>query len=79
MTYSWEDQATKLIRRTDTVERVETFTLDDLKAEKAQLAARQEALDRDWEAFKTKVAAIQTTLKVAAKDLPTVEAIEVVK
>lgn len=75
MTYTWADEATKLIQHTRTTEEVETFTLDDLKAEKAQLAARQEALDKDVAAFKAKVAAIKTGLKVAVSDLPSVEAV----
>ena len=74
MTYTWADEATGLIQHTRQTETVETFTLDDLKAEKAQLAARQNALDKDVAAFEAKVAAIQTELKVAASELPSVEA-----
>jgi hypothetical protein len=72
MEYTWADEGNKTIKRTRAVEQVETFSLEDLKAERASLIARHEALDRDWIAFQVKVAAIKTALKIPATDLPNI-------
>jgi hypothetical protein len=72
MEYTWADQAASTIKRTRSTEQVETFSLEDLKAERAGLLARRDALDKEWLAFQEKISAIEIALGVKAKDLPSV-------
>jgi hypothetical protein len=72
MEYAWEDMASGKIKRTKAVEQVETFSLEDLKAERAGLIARRKSIDEDWAAFQAKVAAIKLELGVEDAKLPDV-------
>ena len=72
MEYAWADEANKTIKLTRSTEYVETFSLEDLKAERAGILARRDALDKEWQAFQEKIAAIESALGVKAKDLPSV-------
>lgn len=72
MEYTWADQASGTIKRTRSTEQVETFSLEDLKAERAGILARRDALDKEWQAFQEKIAEIEIALGVKSKDLPSV-------
>jgi hypothetical protein len=72
MEYTWANQSEGTIKRTRSTEQVETFSLEDLKAERAGILARRAALDKEWLAFQEKIAAIEIALGVKAKDLPSV-------
>jgi hypothetical protein len=72
MEYTWADQSASTIRRTRSTEEVETFSFEDLKAERAGILARRDTLDKEWLAFQEKIAAIEIALGVKAKDLPSV-------
>jgi nucleosome binding factor SPN SPT16 subunit len=72
MEYTWANEATKTIKQTRNVEYIDTFSLDDLKEERAGILARRDVLDKEWKAFQEKIAAIEIALGVKAKDLPSV-------
>jgi hypothetical protein len=70
MEYTWANEATKTIKQTRNVEYIDTFSLDDLKEERAGILARRDVLDKEWQAFQEKVAAIKAELGVDSAMLP---------
>jgi hypothetical protein len=72
MEYTWANEATKTIKQTRNVEYIDTFSLDDLKEERAGILARRDALDKEWQAFREKVAAVKAELGVDSAMLPNV-------
>jgi|GEM_PF-6603279 len=72
MEYTWENRSANTIRRTRSTEEVETFSFEDLKAERAGILARRDTLDKEWRAFQEKIAAIEIALGVKSNDLPDV-------
>jgi hypothetical protein len=72
MEYTWANQSDGTIKRTRSTEQVETFSLEDLKAERAGILARRDALDKEWQAFQEKIAAVKAELGVDSAMLPNV-------